>query len=112
MGIFDMAGMLGKVKEFQTKMKDAQDSLEEIVEEAEAGAGLVKVTINGQKKLLKVEIDQDLLKPDDKEMLQDLIVAATNKAMAAIEDKIKTHLQSATEGLIPPGMPGMDKLFS
>lgn len=107
-----MMGMLGKVKDFQAKMKEAQESLGHITQQAEAGAGLVKVLINGNKKLVKVEIDPDLIKVEDKEMLQDLIVAATNKAMDAIEDKIKDHLQAATKGMIPPGIPGLDKLFS
>jgi nucleoid-associated protein EbfC len=112
MGMFDMMGMLGKVKEMQQKMKAAQEGLEEITEEAEAGAGLVKVKVNGLKKIIALNIDQDLIKPEDQEILQDLIIAATNKAMEAIENKIKVHLQSATEGLIPPGMPGLDQLMS
>jgi nucleoid-associated protein EbfC len=112
MGMFDMMGMMGKVKEFQSKMKEAQETLEDIVEHGEAGAGMVKVTINGQKKVLKIEVDNDLVKLEDKEILLDLIVAATNKAMEAVETKIKAHLQAATEGMIPAGMPGLDKLFS
>ena len=107
-----MMGMLGKVKDFQAKMKEAQENLSQITEQAEAGAGMVKVLINGQKKILKIDIDVDIIKPEDKEMIQDLIVAATNKAMDAIEVKIKEHLQSTTEGMLPPGIPGMDKLFS
>lgn len=110
--MFDMMGMLGKVKDFQAKMKEAQENLSQITEQAEAGAGMVKVLINGQKKILKIDIDVDIIKPEDKEMIQDLIVASTNKAMDAIEVKIKEHLQSATEGMLPPGIPGMDKLFS
>jgi hypothetical protein len=65
------------------------------------------VTINGQKKIIDLQIDADLIKPDDKEMLQDLIVAAVNKALESIEPKIKEHLQKATEGLLP-NIPGMD----
>jgi nucleoid-associated protein EbfC len=110
--MFDMMGMLGKVKDFQAKMKEAQESLSQITEHAEAGAGMVKVLVNGQKKILKIDIDADLIKVEDKEMLQDLVIAATNKAMEAIEVKIKEHLQSATEGMMPAGMPGLDKLFS
>jgi DNA-binding YbaB/EbfC family protein len=110
--MLDMMGMLGKVKDFQAKMKDAQESLGQITQQGEAGAGLVKVIINGNKKLVKVDIDPDLIKVEDKEMLQDLVLAATNKAMDAIEDKIKDHLQTATQGMIPPGIPGLDKLFS
>jgi nucleoid-associated protein EbfC len=110
--MFDMMGMLGKVKDFQAKMKEAQEGLSNITEQAEAGAGLVKVKVNGQKKILQLEIDADLLNTADKEMLQDLVVAATNKALEAIEDKIKDHLAEATKGMVPPGIPGLDKLFS
>ena len=102
-----MMGMLGKVKDLQAKMKEAQESLGSITETGEAGAGMVKATVNGKKQLLKIEIDEDLIKPEDREVLQDLIVAATNKAMENIEDKVKTHLQKATQGLVP-NIPGMD----
>ncbi len=107
-----MMGMLGKVKDFQAKMKEAQEELGQITQQAEAGAGMVKVLINGNRKLLKIEIDPDLIKVEDKEMLQDLVIAATNKALEAVEEKIKDQLQNATKGIIPPGIPGLDKLFS
>jgi DNA-binding YbaB/EbfC family protein len=105
--MFDMMGMLGKVKELQAKMKEAQESLVSITETGEAGAGMVIATVNGKKELLKIEIDEDLIKPADREVLQDLIVAATNNALDNIEDKIKAHLQKATQGLMP-NIPGMD----
>jgi DNA-binding YbaB/EbfC family protein len=103
----DMMGMMGKMKDLQARMKEAQESLGTLTESAESGAELVRVTINGQKKIIDLQIDADLIKPDDKEMLQDLIVAAVNKALESIEPKIKEHLQKATEGLLP-NIPGMD----
>ncbi len=102
-----MMGMLGKVKDLQAKMKEAQETLGTIIETGESGGGMVKVTINGKKQLLKVEIDEDLLKPSDQEVVQDLVVAATNIAMNNIEGKIKEHLQKATNGLLP-NIPGLD----
>ncbi|WP_044173854.1 YbaB/EbfC family nucleoid-associated protein [Flectobacillus major] len=105
--MFDMMGMLGKVKDLQAKMKEAQETLGTIIETGESGGGMVKVTINGKKQLLKVEIDEDLLKPSDQEVVQDLVVAATNIAMNNIEGKIKEHLQKATNGLLP-NIPGLD----
>ena len=86
-----MMGMLGKVKEFQAKMKEAQESLGQLTESAETGAGLVKVTVNGQKQVVS----------------QDLIAAAVNKAMEKIEDQIKAHIQQSTEGVLP-NIPGLD----
>ena len=102
-----MMGMLGKVKDLQAKMKEAQESLGSITETGESGAGMVRATVNGKKQLLKIEIDEDLIRPEDREVLQDLVVAATNKAMDNIEDKVKDHLQKATQGLMP-NIPGMD----
>lgn len=103
----DFTGMLGKMKDLQARMKEAQEQLSHITESAESGAGMVRVTINGQKKIIQLEIDNDLIKPEDKEMLQDLVVAAMNKAMEKIEPKIKEHLQQSTQGLLP-NIPGLD----
>lgn len=105
--MFDMMGMLGKVKDLQAKMKEAQESLSSITETGEAGAGMVRATVNGKKQLIKLEIDEDLIKPTDREVLQDLIIAATNKAIENIDDKVKAHLQQATQGVLP-NIPGMD----
>ena len=102
-----MMGMLGKVKEFQAKMKEAQESLGQLTESAETGAGLVKVTVNGQKQVVSLSIDPELIQPEDREMLQDLIAAAVNKAMEKIEDQIKAHIQQSTEGVLP-NIPGLD----
>lgn len=105
--MFDFMGMMGKVKEAQAKIKEAQAKLVHLTAEGESGAGLVKVLVNGERKVLKIQMDDSLLNPQDKEMLTDLIVAATNKAMEAIEQKIKTEMKAATEGMIP-SIPGMD----
>jgi len=104
---FNMMDMFGKMKEVQARMKEAQESLTAVTETGESGAGLVKVTVNGLKNVLSIDIDTDLIKPDDKEMLQDLIVAATNKAMANVETKAREHLRQATEGLLP-NIPGLN----
>ena len=101
-------GMMGKMKEIQTRMKSAQESLSTLSATGESGAGMVRATVNGQKQLTNLVIDPDLLTTaDDREMLQDLVVAATNKAMENIEPLIKAHLQQATEGLLP-NIPGLD----
>lgn len=105
--MFNMMDMMGKMKELQSRIKEAQDSLPSITETAEAGAGLVRATVNGRKQLVKLEVDTDLIKPEEADMLLDLIVAATNKALEAVEPKAAEHLQKATEGLVP-NIPGMD----
>lgn len=103
----DMMGMMGKIKDLQARMKQAQEELAGITESAESGAGLVKVTVNGLKRVVSLEIDSELIQPADKEMLQDLVVAATNKALDSLEPKIKDHLQKATDGVLP-NIPGLD----
>ncbi|MEQ6120242.1 YbaB/EbfC family nucleoid-associated protein [Reichenbachiella sp. MALMAid0571] len=105
--MFDMMKMMGKVKEMQEKMKIAQESLAEIVVEAESGAGMVKATVNGKKELVSVNIDSALLNLEDKEMVQDLVVAATNKALAEADIKAKEKLKESTEGMMP-NIPGFD----
>ncbi len=98
--------MLGKMKEIQSKLKDAQDQLSNIIAEGESGGGMVKAVANGKKQVLKIEIDKDIAKPEDVEMLQDLIVAAVNRALEAVEEKSKDFIQKETEGLL--NIPGMD----
>ncbi len=102
-----MMDMFGKMKEVQSRMKDAQQNLSAVTETGDAGAGMVRVTVNGLKNVLSIEIDPDLIKPEDREMLQDLIVAATNKAIGAVETKAREHLRQATEGLLP-NIPGLN----
>ena len=105
--MFDLMNMMNMVKEAQAKIKEAQAKLVHLTAEGESGGGLVKVTVNGERKVMKIEMDESLLTPNDKEMLSDLVVAATNIALEAIEVKIKAEMKSATEGMIP-NIPGMD----
>ena len=105
--MFDMMKMMGKLKEVQERMKEAQKQLEFIQASAESGAGMVKATANGKKQLVKLEIDKSLIDPNDPEMLQDLIVAATNKALQEVEVLAKEEMKKATDGMLP-NIPGMD----
>ncbi|TAE17149.1 MAG: YbaB/EbfC family nucleoid-associated protein [Bacteroidetes bacterium] len=98
---------MGKLREMQTKVQEVQDNLAHIKTTAEAGAGMVKVTVNGKKQILELEIDNDLMNPQDKEMTKDLIIAAINKALIEVEELSKNELQKVTESLIPGGMPDM-----
>ena len=109
----DMSKMFGKMKEMQTKLKAAQDNLESIQATGESGGGMVKATVNGKKKIVALEIEEDLIKKEEKEMLTDLILAAVNIAMDQIEVKINEEMRKTTEGMIP-NIPGMDfsKMFS
>ncbi len=105
--MFDMMKMMGKMKEVQTRLKEAQDSLVHIRANGESGAGMVRATVNGKKQVVAIEIDPALLKPEDRTVLQDLVVAAVNKATDEADGLAKEHLRKSTEGLLP-NIPGMD----
>ena len=105
--MFDMMKMMGKMKEVQARIKEAQDNLVRVVAHGESGAGLVKATVNGKKQLVAIDIDSSLLKGDDKVILQDLIVAAVNKANEEAEVLAKEEMRKSTEGLLP-NIPGLD----
>lgn len=105
--MFDMMGMMGKMKEVQARMKEAQDNLQHITVTAESGAGLVKATVNGQRKLLKIEIDDSILNTNDRDMVNDLVVAAVNNAMLTAGERAAEEIKKSTEGLIP-NIPGLD----
>jgi len=103
--MFDMMGMMGKVKELQEKMQQAQSEMQYITATAESGGGLVKATANGERRLLKLEIDESLL--TDRDMLADLVVAAVNKAVQEAGEQAREALKSKTAGLMP-NLPGLD----
>jgi len=105
--MFDMMKMMGKMKEVQARMKEAQDNLVNLKAQGESGAGMVKATVNGKKQLVAIEVDPSLLKSDDKIILQDLIVAAVNKANDEVDGLAKEEIRKSTEGLLP-NIPGLD----
>lgn len=93
----------------QAKMKEVQDRLGELTVEAEAGGGMVKVTANGNRKIVSIELDKDVIDPEDKEMVEDLVVAGVNKALEKAEDAAKEKMQDVYKDILPGGgIPGMD----
>ncbi len=105
--MLDMMKMLGKVKEVQAKMKEAQENLGHITATGDAGAGMVIATINGKKELIDLKIDESLFTPEDKDMLKDLIIAAVNMAITNVEVLAKEEIKKSTEGMMP-NIPGFD----
>ena len=105
--MFDMMKMMGKMKEVQTKIKESQEKLGALYANGESGGGLIKATVNGKKQLVSIDIDPSLLKAEDRTILQDLIVAAVNKASDEAEVLAKEEMRKSTEGLIP-NIPGLD----
>ena len=83
----------------QRQMEEAQKELEEKEITAAAGGGAVEVTVSGSKKILKVKLDEEVVDPDDVEMLEDLIVAATNEALRKMEEDSQEKMGKVTGGL-------------
>ena len=102
-----MMKMMGKMKEVQSRLKEAQDNLANLRAHGESGAGMVKATVNGKKQLMKIDIDPSLINPNDKGILQDLIVAAVNKAQDEADAAAKEEMRKSTEGIMP-NIPGLD----
>ena len=104
-GLGDMMGMMKQAKEMQAKMEEMQGSLDELDVVGTAGAGMVSVTLSGKGEMRKVAIDPSILKPDEAEILEDLIVAAHNDAKAKMEAAVQEKMSEITGGMgLPAGM--------
>ncbi|MCL4817866.1 MAG: YbaB/EbfC family nucleoid-associated protein [Vicinamibacteria bacterium] len=91
------------LKQLQSAQERIQREIAEMVVEASAGGGMVKVTMTGEKKVTAVAIDRQVVNPDDVEMLQDLIVAALTEASARVDEQVKDKIGSLTGGMKLPG---------
>ncbi|MEO0911696.1 MAG: YbaB/EbfC family nucleoid-associated protein [Pseudomonadota bacterium] len=101
----DMAKMMKQAQEVQAKMTAAHEGLEELVVEGEAGAGLVKVRANAKGDILGIEIDPSLFEADQREVVEDLIVAGVKDAQTRGRDAAQAEIAKVTEELgLPAGM--------
>lgn len=101
----DMMGMMGRLQEMQGKMTEMQEQIAQTEVSGSAGGGMVEVILSGKSELRGVKIDPSLLKPEDAEMLEDLLLAAHADAKAKAEAAMNEKMQEITAGLpIPPGM--------
>lgn len=103
----DMAGMMKKAQEMQTKMTEMQENLTSIVVTGESGAGLVKATATAKGELTALEIDPSIFNSDDKEVVEDLILAAIKDAQAKAQERSSEELRRMSEEL---GLPADMKL--
>ena len=104
----DLMGMMKQVKDMQDRMQRLQEELGALEVAGSAGGGLVAVTLCGKGGMKSVRIDPSLLKPEEAEIVEDLIVAATSDAKSKVEAKLQEKMSEVTGGLpLPPGM----KLF-
>jgi hypothetical protein len=104
---FDMNNLMQQAQAMQEKLQKAQEEIANAEVTGEAGAGMVRVTMNGRHDVRRVEIDPSLM-GEDKEMLEDLLAAAVNDAVRRVEAQQKEKMADMTGGIpLPPGM----KLF-
>jgi DNA-binding YbaB/EbfC family protein len=99
--------MMKQVQEMQRKMAEAQEQLADETVEAGAGGGMVTVVMTGSLEVREVRIKPEAVDPDDVEMLQDLVTAATNEALRAAQALASERLGGATGGLDLPNIPGL-----
>ncbi|MGP4109125.1 YbaB/EbfC family nucleoid-associated protein [Virgibacillus sp. L01] len=100
----NMGNMMKQMQKMQKKMMAAQEELHELSFESSAGGGMVTVVANGKKEITDVQIKEDVVDPDDVEMLQDLILTATNDVIKQIDDKTNDTMGEFTKGMNMPGM--------
>lgn len=99
----NMADMFGKIMDMQRRMAEIQEGLAAKTVTAEAGGGMVKVTANGAQRVTEIKIEKDAVDPDDLELLEDLIIAGTNKALEEAAVMAREEIQNAAGGMLPPG---------
>ena len=100
----DLGGLMQQAQAMQQKIQDLQAELARLEIVGASGAGLVKVTVNGRNETRRVEIDASLFKPEDKGVVEDLIVAAANDARSKVEAVVQEQMKQITGGLpLPPG---------
>ena len=101
----NLGNLMKQAQEMQTKMQEMQDRLADVEISGESGAGMVKVTLNGNREMRGIKIDPSLFNSEDAEVVEDLIVAAFNDAKAKAEQHMQEQMAEVTGGLnLPPGM--------
>ena len=102
----NMANLMKQAQKMQRQMEEQAKEMETKEFTATAGGGAVEITVSGTREILKVKLDEEVVDPDDIEMLEDLIVAATNEALRKVEEASASAMSKLTGGL-GAGMPGM-----
>jgi len=102
----DIQYLMRQARKLEKAMADARETLGELTVEADAGGGLVKVTMNGKCEITRLAIDPKIVDPGDRTMLEDLVTAAVNAASEKARAAADAHLQKATGGIKVPGIGG------
>ena len=99
-----MGNMMKQAQQLQSKMMKLQEELADKTVESSSGGGMVKVTANGRQQILSIQVEKEVVDPDDVEMLQDLILAAVNDALAKAQEMVSSEMSKLTGGLNIPGL--------
>ena len=99
-----MGNMMKQAQQLQSKMMKLQEELAEKTVESSSGGGMVRVTANGRQQILSIQIEKEVVDPDDVEMLQDLIMAAVNDALAKAQEMVSSEMGKLTGGFNIPGL--------
>ena len=100
-----------EMQKIQKKLEEVQKTLEEKTVTVQVGGGMVKVVANGRQEILSIEIEEELLNPEEKEMLQDLIIAGVNEALKKAKEMVEEEIAKITGGLKFPGSFNLPGLF-
>ncbi len=99
-----MANMMKQAQKLQAKMMKLQEEMAEKTVETTSGGGMVKVVANGRQQIVSVSIEKEVVDPDDVDMLQDLILAAVNDALAKSQEMVSAEMSKLTGGMNIPGI--------
>lgn len=106
-----LGDMMRHAQKLQTEMQKMQEEVKTRTVEASAGGGMVTVVANGGGEVVSIKIEKDVVNPDDVEMLQDLVLAATNEALRRAQQMMNDEMSKLTMGLQIPGMGGLGSLL-
>lgn len=106
-----MQNLMKQAQQMQRKMQKMQEELANLEVEATVGGGMIKARVNGQKRVVGIEIDKEVVDPDDIEMLQDLVVAAVNEGIRLAEEKHQEEMGKIIPAGMMGGMGGLGGLF-
>jgi DNA-binding YbaB/EbfC family protein len=103
-----LGNIMSQLQEAQKKAEELHENLKKKIVEASAGGDMVTVKMNGNREILSIKINKEIVNPDDVEMLEDLIIAAINQAQEKVRDLLTEELKHLSGGM---GFPGMSNLF-
>jgi DNA-binding YbaB/EbfC family protein len=99
-----MGNMMKQAQKLQSQMVKLQEELAEKTVESSSGGGMVTVVANGRQQIVSIQIENEVVDPDDVEMLQDLVLAAVNDALAKAQEMVSSEMGKLTGGLNIPGL--------